>query len=186
MPKIPITPPYRGTDELAPGSGGVELIDGYCDPLPEGGYALYRRGGLWAWWWSGLQNQIDGMYWWEEKQTMLVSCDGRVFAFANMIDAPTEITSANCRINFGSPTVFSSSGAWVCMTSKNSVPISSVSDGGLPLGHVARVMCGRTKYIEVGWMWRPQSDKQYYLSPDGSYERRRYVTGDTQIIVERA
>lgn len=74
--------------------------------------------------------------------------------------------------------------------SKECVSLSVlVRRGGLSNGQVARVVgpsgvIGRTRYKEVGSMWRPSSSKFHYVSPDGSFNRRRYLSADTLVVVE--
>jgi hypothetical protein len=55
---------------------------------------------------------------------------------------------------------------------------------GLRPGETVRLVGGRTKYVEVGSMWRERSDLQCYVSIDGSYNRRRYLPDDTMLILE--
>lgn len=68
--------------------------------------------------------------------------------------------------------------------------IEDVAEDGLPSGHVARVVsqegiCGRVRYTEVGWMWRARSSNTCFVSPDGSYERRRYLPHGTLLAIEK-
>jgi len=123
MPKIPLLPPNRYSDEVAPGVGGVELLDGFCDEVGGGDWALSRRGGLWPWWLSGFNSKIDGLYWWDDKSLLLVVCGGRVFSFNDLVTAPTEITTPTVRLNHNVPANFESSGGWVFITSTASKPI---------------------------------------------------------------
>jgi len=90
--KIPLTPPFRDTDETARGSGLQRAYDCVFDQI-DGGFAVSKRPGLWAWWRADEQVGIDGIYWWGNKALLVVVCNGRAYAFTRPDSAPTEITS---------------------------------------------------------------------------------------------
>ncbi len=56
---------------------------------------------------------------------------------------------------------------------------------GLPDNFGCKLAGGRTIYREAGWMWRERSDNQHFVSPDGSFERRRYLPADTIVEVTK-
>lgn len=59
--------------------------------------------------------------------------------------------------------------------------IAQLSTRGLRSGERVRVVNGRTVYVDAGWMWRPQSDNQYFLSRTGDFNDRRYMPGFTMV-----
>lgn len=116
MPKIPLSPPMRDTDELAHTQGLTEAIDFVLDQV-EGGFALSKRPGLWAWWRADELEGVgvDGVYWWSPKSLLIVVVGGRVYAFSRPDAAPTEVTSDLVRMHIGQQVSFSTNGCWLLM-----------------------------------------------------------------------
>ena len=116
MPKIPLAPPVRDTDDLAHSLGLTESNDFVFDAV-EDGFALSKRPGLWAWWRADELPGVgvDGVYWWFPKSLLIVVCGGRVYSFARPDAAPTEITSDLVRLHIGQQVSFVTNGTWLLM-----------------------------------------------------------------------
>ena len=117
--KISFSPPIRTADEVTNLSGGVECIDGYSDPVDAQSFAFRRRGGLWPWWFTNSTLGADGSFWWSDKKVLVEVVEGRVYAFWNPTDAPTEITSGIALLYFNVRVSFASDGKYLYMTNGN-------------------------------------------------------------------
>jgi len=115
MPKIPITPPKRLSDDVANLISGVDAINCVFNPNDDQSFSLTRRGGLWAWWHAGLTNGIDGLFWWSNKKKLIVVSGGKIFVFSDMVTAPIEISSPAVRLNINKPVSFETNGSWLFM-----------------------------------------------------------------------
>jgi hypothetical protein len=112
MPPLDILkPPYHNVDPLALGNQGAVAIDVDFDELG----SMHKRPGLWPFWRLGVMNGVDGLFWWPDKQQLIVVIAGRVLAFASLTAAPTEATTTECRLAINQPVQFASLGAQLFM-----------------------------------------------------------------------
>lgn len=114
MPKIPLAPPFRDTDDTARKSGLSEAYDCVFDQV-EDGFAASKRPGLWAWWKADVLPGIgcDGTYWWGNKRLFLSIIEGRGYAFSRPDAEPVEFTSSLVRFHIGQPVSFATNGHWL-------------------------------------------------------------------------
>ena len=115
MPKIPITPPRRLSDDVANLVSGTDAINCVFNPNDDQSFSLTRRGGLWAWWHANLTSGVDGVYWWANKSKLIVVSGGKIFAASSLAATPTEISSTAVRLNINSPVQFETNGTWLYM-----------------------------------------------------------------------
>ena len=75
----------------------------------------------------------------------------------------------------------------------DALPVLSLGDlverGGLREGEGLRIIgtngrAGRTLYLDCGSMWRERSNLTHFVSPDGSFKRRRYLAEETPVFIE--
>ena len=136
MPKIPVlAPPYKNVDEVAVLQGGTELIDGYFDETG----ALNRRWGLWSWWSAGGLPGVDGLFWWKDKQVLVVVAAGRIYAFTSETAAPTEVSTEAVRLNVNRKVHFAATDSMLFMSNGNLIvqwngtgSAAFVADGSAP------------------------------------------------------
>lgn len=118
MPKIPVlAPPYRNVDDIAVQQGGSELIDGYFDETG----ALNKRWGLWPWWALGELPGVDGLFWWKDKQILIVVVKGRIFTFTDQTSAPSEISTEAVRLNINRKVHFAATDSMLFMANGSSI-----------------------------------------------------------------
>jgi hypothetical protein len=114
MPRIPLTPPKRISDDIANQFSAVDALNCVFTPSDDG-FTISKRGGLWAWWHATLTNGVDGIYWWENKAKLIIVAGGRIFVATSLAATPVEISSTAVRLLVNRPVEFQTNGNWLFM-----------------------------------------------------------------------
>ena len=64
---------------------------------------------------------IDGMFWWKDRQRLVVICAGRGYSFNSLGGMATEFTSPNVRFKLNEPVSFATSGSLLFMANKGRI-----------------------------------------------------------------
>lgn len=109
---------YLNVEPAALQSAGVEHFDGWFDEFE----AWHNRPGLKAIRSLSILG-IDGVFWWADKNYLVVVSGGQVWAFTSLAAAPTEVTVAGIRLEVGAQVVFASNGTRLFMANGGKIHV---------------------------------------------------------------